>query len=40
MSGEDLAGWAHPEDLSALPAEIEEDLTEWAVVLYVGPRFE
>jgi hypothetical protein len=40
MSGEDFAEWADPEDVSALAAQIGDDLGQWAVVLYIGPRPE
>ena len=40
MSGGEFAGWADPEDLAALAAEIGDDLTGWVVVLYIGPRPE
>ncbi len=40
MSGEDFAAWAAGEDIAALSEEIGGDLSQWAIVLYIGPRPE
>ena len=40
MSGEGFAAWADAEDVSALAAEVGDDPTQWAVVLYIDPRPE
>ena len=40
MSGEGFAVWGDPEDVSFLTAEIGDDPTQWAIVLYIGPRPE
>lgn len=38
MSGNDFAAWATTEDVATLSEEIENDLSQWAIVLYIGPR--
>ena len=38
MSGEDFAAWASAEDVADLSEAIEDNLDEWAIILYIGPR--
>lgn len=38
MSGAEFAAWADPDDVSTLSEAIGNDLAQWAIVLYVGPR--
>jgi hypothetical protein len=40
MSGTEFATWADPGDVSALSEAVGDDLVQWAIVLYVGPRPE
>ena len=38
MSGEDFAAWAGTEDVAALSEATGDNLGEWIIVLYIGPR--
>ena len=38
MSGEDFAAWAATEDVATLSEEIGDELSQWAIVLDIGPR--
>ncbi|MGH9917970.1 MAG: hypothetical protein ACRD6W_03725 [Nitrososphaerales archaeon] len=40
MSGTEFATWADPSDVLALSQAVGDDLAQWAIVLYVGPRPE
>jgi hypothetical protein len=38
MSGKEFAAWADTGDVAALSEAIGDNLGEWAIVLYIGPR--
>jgi hypothetical protein len=38
MSAGDFAAWADPAGAAALSSVIGDDVSSWAIVLYVGPR--